>query len=351
MRDLRSNIFVVGFVSLVPAMILFMDGVTVTITQINITVYSRELSCFYMCGAAVWMCCSPWRSSCRRWWQQILFVLVPSELLLLFIFAQYHFAIAAALLLVWLIACVIVEIMVRRSTSGLQPRSRAVRTAKRQIGRFGVVFLAALTCVPCALSLFFYHAENPVYKANQALLTWLKLAYEDHLEAADDIYEANTELFSYFDEETWEGLDAEERITMVQALVDFECEEVLGSPTVTVFSESISASVLGYYDGETENICINLNLLEEADARDCMETVCHEAYHVYQDYLIESIDWEDEIMQTYYFREALEWVYNSENYVPGSITTYETYADQDLEASAETFGEEETERILSVISQ
>lgn len=350
MRDFfRSNVFVVGFVSLVPAMILFMDGITVTITRLNLTIYSRELSCFYMCGAAVWMCCSPWRGSCRAWWQQVLFCLVPTEFLLLFIFAQYHILIAAVLLMIWIVACMAVKIMVRRSTIGLQPRSRAVRTAKRQTGRFGVGFLTVLTCVPCFFSLFIYHAEDPVYKANQAMLTWLKLAYEDHVAEGDDIYEANTELFSYFEEETWDGLDAEERITAVQALVDFECEEVLGSPTVTIFSESISSAVLGYYDGETESICINLDLLEEADARNCLETVCHEAFHVYQDYLIESIDWEDEITQTYYFSQAREWVYNSENYVPGSLTTYDAYADQDLEASAEAFGEEEAEKILSMI--
>lgn len=348
-NNFRSEIFVMISVILIPAMILFIDGTTVTLVQLNVMVYSSELSCFYMCASAIWMCCCPWRGSCRIWWQQVLFCLVPTELFLLLIFSQYHFKIAAALLSIWVAACAIGKILIRRSTRGLHPHGKAVRAAKRRSGRFCVTLFSIFMAVPSFFSLFIYHTEDPVYKANQEMLEQLELEYQNHLLEADDVYEANTGLFACFEEEKWNTLDSEERITVIQALVDFECEEVLGAPTVTVFSESIVSSVLGYYDRESENICINLDLLENADVEECLHTVCHESFHVYQNFLIESIDWDADVSQTYYFDQAREWLYNTDNYVPGSLYTLDSYADQDLEASAEEFGEEETERILSML--
>ena len=50
-NNFRSEIFVMISVILIPAMILFIDGTTVTFAQLNVMVYSNELSCFYMCAS------------------------------------------------------------------------------------------------------------------------------------------------------------------------------------------------------------------------------------------------------------------------------------------------------------
>ena len=74
-------------------------------------------------------------------------------------------------------------------------------------------------------------------------------------------------------------------------------------------------------------------------------------WHAQQNYILENIDWESELMQSAYFAEIRAWRENASHYQDADISGYDAYAQQPLEASAAAYAEEETDLILSYIYQ
>ena len=113
----------------------------------------------------------------------------------------------------------------------------------------------------------------------------------------------------------------------------------------------IGAGTLGAYDNETNQMWINTEYLANSSTDECIQTLCHEVHHAYVNYLASSLDWDDPVLNTAYFKELREWVNNQKNYKSAWRYGFDAYENQPIEVAARSFAEEETALIKSYIGE
>lgn len=96
---------------LIPLLMIFytfMGPFAFCIPEIGLYLDSTISRFLIVMAIVVWLCCSPFRKSCcNGTWTELLFNLVPVELVLMIVFAQWHFALFVIITLV-LMTCEIV---------------------------------------------------------------------------------------------------------------------------------------------------------------------------------------------------------------------------------------------------
>lgn len=85
-----------------------------------------------------------------------------------------------------------------------------------------------------------------------------------------------------FDESTWINLTLQEKLVLMQIAANIEANYLGISHELNVVSITVADNVYGYYDYSKHLIVVNTTILENSNAYDVLETVCHEAYHAYQ---------------------------------------------------------------------
>lgn len=164
----------------------------------------------------------------------------------------------------------------------------------------------------------------------------------------DNSYEKNVELWGYLQEKNWNRLSIQERVTVIQELVDFE-SGVLGIPTVSVTSAMIGMATLGAYDNESNQMWINTEHLANSPVQEVISTMVHEVHHAYVDYLVSTLDWNNPAMNSAYFEELRELMDSQENYKSARNYGFDAYENQPLEVAAREYAAEETARIMTYI--
>lgn len=330
--------FIKPFAFCVPEIGLFMETWSSRVLIVMVTV--------------VWLCCSPFkRGTCNGTFTELLFNLVPIEFILMLIFAQWHFAIA--LLITLTVAGG--EIVLFRALKKDEQKHRFSQKRHRRyqfaFRRCSVLGIAVLCTVPCLLSFFVYGFESPTYTATEELWNQLFSEPEDVVETdeSNNLYEKNSELWGYLQEETWNRLSIQKRITVTQELVDFE-SDILGIPTISVTSAMIGTATLGTYDNETKQMWIDTEHLANSSVREVINTICHEIHHSYVDYLVNTLDWDNPAMNSAYFAELRELMNSQKNYKSAWIYGFDAYENQPLEVAARDYSEEETARIMTYVT-
>ena len=80
---------------------VLMTSPTVTITELGLYLDRYYVLFLYIAISIFWLCCSPFRKSCCIGdWAELLFNLVPIEIVSAICLAQYHFVITVILLIV-----------------------------------------------------------------------------------------------------------------------------------------------------------------------------------------------------------------------------------------------------------
>ncbi len=316
---------------------LLMKPVTLSIAELGIYWQYGTTSFVFIMLTLVWQCCSPYRKSCCNGrWTEVLFCLFPAEVFLMAVFAQWHFEIFVYLVL-FLAA---VEFFIRIKVGRRQKK-------KHLLQRASLAILTAVCAVPCLVVVFCYDCLSPSYTADEDVWVILQSpAEEEESGSEDDIYEQNRALFRCLSEENWAEYSMEEKITVMQKLADFETS-CLDIPKIPVTAELLGGYTLGQYSSETEEMWLNSKYLATYSLEECVETLCHEIYHFFQDYLIKNMDWDAEIMQNVYFSELRSWKENQENYKTSWSDGYDAYEQQPLETSAEEYARKETAKLLS----
>ena len=164
-----------------------------------------------------------------------------------------------------------------------------------------------------------------------------------------DPYKENEELWHCMKEEKWNNSSLEVKITVMQQLVDFE-SEILGIPTIPITADVIDRFTLGAYYSESNEIKINTEHLANSSIKDCIHTICHEVFHSHEEFLVNNIDWDSPIVNTYYFDEVRSWKDNDNDYKNAWADGYEEYKDQPLEKSANIYASIETLKIMNCIN-
>lgn len=329
--------FIEPFAFCVPEIGLYMETWSSRILIVMVTV--------------IWLCCSPFRcGTCNGTITELLFNLVPVEFVLMLVFAQHHFVIALLITLTVAGGEIALFRMLRKDEQNHKYSRKRHRRYQFAFKRCSVLGIAVLCAVPCLLSIFVYSFESPTYKATEEL--WNQLFPETEVVVgtgkADNLYEKNAELWGYLQEKNWNRLSIQERITVIQKLMDFE-SGVLGFPTVPVTSAMIGMSTLGAYDNESNQMWIHTKNLAESSPREIVNTICHEAHHAYVDYLVNTLDWDNPAMNSSYFAELRELMDSQKNYKSALKYGFAAYENQPLEVAAREYSEKETAVIMAYI--
>lgn len=343
---------------LVMLFLVFLEMPTVCITEIGLYLDRRSVELLYITLSVVWLCCSPLKKACCTGdIPELLYNLVPLEAVAIITFSQYHFIIAVALIILMAILHCIIIMAMRWEESKGEFSTKRHRSYTHGIQRAALLISAVVFSAPCFMAFFVYELKSPTYETEESVWEILfggeteeEAAAEEEVAAreAPDPYEENKELLLYFDDETWENLNIQQRITVAQEFVDFQ-SELLGIPTSHVTAEKLGTFTLGQYNDASNEIQINIEHLAASVPEDVICTIAHEVFHSYEYYLMNNIDWSVNVFQSAYFQEIWDWKTNSEDYQQPYLNGYDAYADQPLEASARAYSIEETAKIVSYI--
>ena len=88
--------------------------------------------------------------------------------------------------------------------------------------------------------------------------------------------------------EVWKDLGMQEKLDLLQAICDYECDFVLGCERVQVYAGMTeNDSTWGQYTNHNRSFVINEELLKTGRPEDVLETALHETRHAYQYSLID----------------------------------------------------------------
>lgn len=126
----------------------------------------------------------------------------------------------------------------------------------------------------------------------------------------------------------------------------------LGISPVPIYAEKMdSITVVATYDYENKNIIMDNQFFMELSAEEILNTLCEENFHAFECYMIENMDWNMNLINTYYFQELREWRENINCYISAGLDNYEEYESQPVEASAKRYAKEETELIQEYLKK
>ena len=320
---------------------LFYFPVSIDISEIGLEADALVLSILFLLFFTVWLNFSGAIIGRRRGdVVELCFHLFPIELFLFLIFAQYHFWICLILLLA-LIAFAI--ILYRRSLSKRkeQEPDRAEKRRARLTVRKSVLLLASLVMlVPAILSVVKYDLRERIYYPSDKMLR--SITEQEDLSALTD----TASFWGSFEQKKWKDLSLEEKITVSQLLVDYECQKI-GIPEVPVCAQTQGTLVQASFHTKRWQISVDTRYMKTAKVDEYVKTLLHETWHAEQEYLISQFPWESELADNLYFEELAAWKDNTEHYYSGNDD--ELYTGQPMEAAANAFAESEWEEICGLI--
>lgn len=327
--------------------------ITLSITEIGLYLSNVPFSILVLSLTVIWLCNSPFRRTCcNGTWTELLFNLFPVIILLMLVFAQWHFRIFICII----ILIISTEIIFSISLHNDEQQSRYTPQWGKQKKRNKIIFhrLSMLTvgvfcAVPCIASVIVYDLRSPTYEAKPD--TWELLSQvSEPAEEGENVYENNLDLFQCFKKERWKKYSIQEKTTIVQKLADFEAE-MLGIPPVHLTTKLLNGLTIGKYSADTNEMWIDVETLSNSSVDEVIDTICHEVHHSFEHYLVDNIDWESCVTQTSYFDEARSWKENQQNYLHPYDKGFNSYKTQPVEAVARSYSEMETARILSYIEE
>ncbi len=97
---------------------------------------------------------------------------------------------------------------------------------------------------------------------------------------------------------------------------------------------------LAYYDNNDRTVALNKAHIDNGTAEENVDSLLHEIFHAYQHYLVEKLDFDNELVKNgYYFEQARRWKDNITNYRPSAVYGYDEYYSQALEEDARAYAE------------
>lgn len=141
------------------------------------------------------------------------------------------------------------------------------------------------------------------------------------------------------EQESWSTLTVQEKLDLLQAICDYECEFVLGCERVKIYSGITSRdTVLGEYSNQTKSFTINEDHLIHGNVEEVVDTVLHEIRHAYQHTWVEmyaSLEShiKDEYKDLLPFKQAQSFSEEFSDYCSGEDDFYR-YFTQDVERDA-----------------
>lgn len=154
------------------------------------------------------------------------------------------------------------------------------------------------------------------------------------------LIESNMEQLSNLNEDIFDTLALDERIKVMQCVIEIETE-YLGLPEAPQLSvKQMSHNTNAYYKDSENHIYFNLDYLQKSNSSECLETVLHEVYHCWQKNIIgayESTD--DKYKSLRIFATARKYSESSDNYAKNGIDYFTQIFEEDARIYAEGVAE------------
>lgn len=303
----------------------------------------------------VWEMIYPLKKACRGGGiAEAAYNLLPVEVFLLFVFAQYQIVITGILLVLFLIACELIfrwtdteyasQIYKKKKWKRNSRESKNLRS--RMECRLIVLCAAIIFLVPSAVSIAVYSLKQPLYSVEREENAYIKKGSQEKKQTAWQMLKADEKLQMNINR--WKELSIDKKMETVQSIADMEAA-YLGIWDAGVKSIKLNMFVLGKYDNRKHEIWIDVQHLQKDTFEECCITILHEVYHSYQHYVVDSVDWEH-AADCLYYNEAKEWADNFKNYVRG-YNDYDGYYNQKVEADARAFAEKESKILCSIVEK
>ncbi len=327
---------------------LFCKTLNIYIRQVDLYINFGRYIFLTVVFMIAWFTFTPLSRSCRRGNViEIMYNLIPAEFALMPMFWERHFVIA--LLLAVLIIGIEVKIAIFISKTYKKARCypKLQKKCQNLFYRLSVMAIFLVYMIPSAISAIVYEFNSSEYFSSENIVLYI----EDDKKTSEenDVYKNNIELFKVFNEEKWKKYSIEEKITLIQNFADFE-SGILHIPRVIISTKKIDRYTLGRYDRENNAITVDVQHLNNSDAKECINTISHEVFHAYQYQLVKNFDWDNEMSDTYFFEALKEWEKNQQNYKSAYIYGYEDYEEQAIEKSAREYAAQETEKIVKYVT-
>ena len=328
------------------------ESVSFSIPELNIFIETNWARHLIAAIVVLWLCCSPYRKSCCDGsWFEMLFNLVPIEIVMMLNLAQQNFPVFVAVGLIIIAAELLLFIRVKIKENSSRTADK-VHKFDKVFFRRCTVAITAICLIPGSLYLLSHGMSAPTYQPKQDLVELHSESgggeADDTVEANSDIYQKNQELWSCFKEKNWKKYSLQEKVAVMQLLADFETQ-LLRIPSININAGMIGTFTLGSYNDETNEIFINAKYLDSASAEECIGTICHEVRHSLQYQIVKSVDWNNSIFQTPYFDELRSWRENQENYMDYWADGEQKYEEQPLETDARSYEKSETAKIMTYV--
>lgn len=148
--------------------------------------------------------------------------------------------------------------------------------------------------------------------------------------AATSTVEVDENKLVCLNEDLWAQLDEQERLDVL-GVVALNESVYLGTPDMPPIQGAyLGGYTVGQYDWERGTITIDLQLLGQASAVDCVSTVLHEMYHHYQRCLVDCYaTMESEYRTLRAFRQVPEYMEESQNYQSEGMDYYTQSLEED----------------------
>ncbi len=266
---------------------------------------------------------------------EIGYALFPTMVFLLFVFAQYELFWALILLLLAISASVL---LCRKVLKG---EKLPLRKKKEIVMRVSLMAACAVLLIPSALSLWKYEMDSPYYTASatyQDLLYELFDSTEERL-TKQALVEQNACELQKLSKDTWQSLSIQERLDILKLIADIETYDLQIPSVPVVKSEKFdSFYTLAEYDHGSRTITIDLQYLNVDSSYQAIESVLHEVRHVWQHYVCDNLDFDDEATKCSFYDQPREWQAEFLDYQSYG----EPYYDQAVEVDAREYSGKQT---------
>lgn len=292
------------------------------ISQLDIRL---SVGTFYAIVAGVtifWVLVSPFKTACKTYSQHLARNLLPVEIILLLFVAQFHFTLAMIMACLTVAALIFWKIVVKQALHDKKPKTRRMVSRRLQVQTS-----ALLLSVTMVIGLY------SMFTARAALLTFSTEAERVEYVPDDEICANTSRMLEIFDETVWETTSLVDRADVLQHFLNLETAYLQITPLILKVV-SLNEFVIGAFHPDREHVYIDITHLRNGSPEDLVNTVTHEAFHSFQQVVLEHVDFTDEFVQTsYFYSRARYWLYNSNNYISSEICRV-SYWRQPLEQDA-----------------
>lgn len=177
-------------------------------------------------------------------------------------------------------------------------------------------------------------AYKPLSKAKQSSVNSIISAN------AEMVLNTYSDKLSSLKQAKWEKLSVEERLEVLQLVVNVELNHLGLNHELRVYASPLGKASMACYKPQNRTIHINRKQLEYAYSYEMLNSVAHESYHAYQHRMVETYRSAGASERSLlYFRRLAQYDKEMNNYISGEAD-YEGYYNQTMEVDARAYGKE-----------